>query len=67
MDRQRTVSMGIMDKAAAALMAVILLCSCAASPAQGEASAWAALQEKINQAENGGVITLSQEKLVRVR
>jgi len=61
MDRQRTVSMGIMDKAAAALMAVILLCSCAASPAQGEASAWAALQEEINQAENGGVITLSED------
>lgn len=61
MGRQRTVSMGIMSKAAATLMAVILLCSCAASPARGKASAWAALQEEINQAENGGVITLSQD------
>lgn len=61
MGRQRTVSMGIMDKSAAVLMAVILLCSCAASPARGEASAWAALQEEINQTENGGVITMSQD------
>ena len=61
MGRQRTVSMGIFCKAAAALMAVFLLCLCTASPARGEASAWAALQEEINQAENGGVITLSQD------
>ena len=67
MGHQRTVSMGIFCKAAAALMAFLLLCVGMASPAQGEASAWAALQEEINQAENGGVITLSQEKLVRVR
>ena len=43
------------------------LLMCGFSGTGGEASAWAALQEEINQAENGGVITLSQEKLARVR
>ena len=47
--------------AAAALVAIVLLCLWTASPALGETSAWAALQEEINRAENGGVITLSQD------